>query len=114
MSYSTRVIKQSSDSLGSSSIVSSDYECSVCGDQEETGLNVNLVRSGAIYIVLVSKPTFTSKLLFGPALTVKTDLLCKSAIIMTLRITFIYGESVHKLYHKPLVVKVVPLSNNLG
>ena len=42
-------------------------------NQEETGLNVNLVRSGTIYIVLVSKPILTSKLLFGPALAVKTD-----------------------------------------
>ena len=42
-------------------------------NQEETGLNANLVRSATIYIVLVSKPILTSKLLFGPALTVKTD-----------------------------------------
>ena len=42
-------------------------------NQEETGLNVNLVGSGNIYIVLVSKLILTSKLLFGPALTVKTD-----------------------------------------
>ena len=39
-------------------------------NQEETA---NLVRSATIYIVLVSKPILTSKLLFGPALTVKTD-----------------------------------------
>ena len=41
-------------------------------NQEETGLNA-LVRNATIYIVLVSKPILTSKLLFGPALTVKTD-----------------------------------------
>ena len=42
-------------------------------NQEETRLNANLVRSATIYIVLVSKPILTSKLLFGPVLTVKTD-----------------------------------------
>ena len=41
-------------------------------NQEETGLNA-LVRNATIYIVLVSKLILTSKLLFGHALTVKTD-----------------------------------------
>lgn len=34
-------------------------------NQEETGLNANLMRSGAIYIVLVSKSTLTSKFFFA-------------------------------------------------
>ena len=42
-------------------------------NQKKTGLNVKLVRSGTVYIVLVSKPTLISKLLFGPALTVKAE-----------------------------------------
>ena len=41
--------------------------------QEETGSNANFVRSGIIHIMLVSKPTLTSSLLFEPALIVKTN-----------------------------------------
>ena len=85
-------------------------------NQEETGLNANLVKSGTICIVLVSKPTLTSKLLFGPALIVKTDKLLRICFVKVQLCTAVsYMENMYiNWIINTLILKVVPLSNNWG